>query len=498
MIDRTLLERKTRGYWDHYNHKHPEPCLERYIENLLPDEMQYAQGILPDATCDLLVLLVGFSIEPLLQDVYAYRPQKVLLILNKRYGRRTPGADWGRMVERLIGKLPEPPKVVKSAVIQAGPQQVFQVLLRCVRQTEGVIVDITGAKKNMVAGAFLFAAFANVPVSYVDFDDKAYDHEWGKPYGYGCRIGILRNPYETFALRDWERVHELYRRYKFRDARRLLIGEDGKGEPSTILATMRKYLLDSEPAIQTLAKVLCCYELWDAGLYNEAADQARKIDDFQPPTAVILLDGEWFETEQARFKGGLSNFYEDTPEFHAYVYDELARIGRLIGFNHDYRSAFLRAGSLNEIVMTVRMVTLSQANERGEVLAKIEEKGIPRAEWLFEQLISGKPFKWHSIEFSPTKLMQKWWTQLAENLFNTEEGWRDFIHRRNDLIHQYFSPPPKWAQDALDFVRANVEDFWGPETEKTVNTEALHWSELCQLTGLEQYLTPNLTADESD
>jgi hypothetical protein len=511
MMNQAHLERKTQRYWDNYEHANPEPCLERYIVELLPEEMKHAQQNkkLPDKTCDTLVLLVGFSIEPLLQAVYAYKPRKVFLILNQRYGRDKSGENWGKMVERLIGKLPKPPDTIKQDVIQAGPQQVFRTLLKRVRQTEGAIIDITGAKKNMVAGAFLYAALASVPVSYVDFADDAYDPEKGKPYGYLCDVGALDNPYEKFALRDWERVRQLYHRHKFCDARRLLVGEDGKTS-NTVLATMMEYLPDSEQPIRVLAEILHCYELWDAGLYNEAAEQARKITGFRPPTAVERLDGKWFKTEQARFTRGLANFYEDTPEFQAYVYDELAHIDRLIKFNHDYRSAFLRAGSLNEVVMVARLVRLVGGDPEMPDLIKVLQDTTPKASLLFEQL--GKPVGsnfeigkdiWISkatpkITVSLAAPMQQWWLQLDDNLFNTQEGWRDLIHRRNDLAHQYYSPPLKWAEDALAFVTANVEDFWGADAGKDIQIHALPWPEVCQLAGLGEYLPPNLSSDVSD
>ncbi len=514
MIDKGSLERKTRSYWCNYDHENPEPCLEWYIEELLPEEMEYARknDKLPNGDCDALVLLVGFSIEPLLQAVYAYEPKKVFLVLNQRYGQK-PGGNWGEMVARLIGKLPEPPEIIEQDVIQAGPQQVFQTLLEQVREIEGTVVDITGAKKNMVAGAFLYAALANVPVSYVDFADDAYDPREGKPYGYGCDIDPLDNPYEKFALRNWGRIRQLYHRHKFRDARRLLVGEDSKMSNS-VLTTMREYLPNSESAINTLGEILRCYELWDAGLYNEAAEQARKIAGFHPPTAVQCLGGKWFEIGQARFKRGLANFYEDTIEFQAYVYDELARIDRLIEFNHDYRSAFLRAGSLNEVVMLARLVELVSDDSQKEALVAALQPRTPGAYSVFDNL---RRSAGHSFQIGPTgndeihynvcfqnapeiavviTEQMDWWRNAP--LFDYQGSWKQFINRRNDLAHKYYSPPREWARDALNFVQANVEDFWGADAGEDIKPRALLWSEVCQLTGLGEYLPPNLLSDVSD
>lgn len=88
----------------------------------------------------------------------------------------------------------QPPNIDCEPIGAATPPHVFQALLKHLYGDSNVIVDITGAKKSMVAGAFLYAAFANVPVSYVDFDDDKFNPEHAKPYGYACRIGRLVNP----------------------------------------------------------------------------------------------------------------------------------------------------------------------------------------------------------------------------------------------------------------------------------------------------------------
>src|SRR5207247_6584775 len=59
-----------------------------YIANLLPRELQFAQhgNRLPvSSSCDLLVLMLGFTLEPLLQVIATYKPKKVLMVLNKQY-----------------------------------------------------------------------------------------------------------------------------------------------------------------------------------------------------------------------------------------------------------------------------------------------------------------------------------------------------------------------------------------------------------------------------
>jgi hypothetical protein len=232
------LRRMTQDYWlDAECLEYPD-AVRRYIRDLLPHELAYARGhdAIPSCPqrCDWLALLVGYSWEPLLQAVCVYRPENILLVLNEHYGD-TSGVALGRELADIIRALPQelfsaggevqihpdPPEFAGER-----PAQIFRFLrdrfLPRLREAEQprIVLDITGAKKSMVAGAYLFGAHANVDVSYVDFDE--YDSRRSRPYGYSCRIGLLANPYEAFRLRDWQRVGQLYEQYAFGAARALL------------------------------------------------------------------------------------------------------------------------------------------------------------------------------------------------------------------------------------------------------------------------------------
>jgi len=512
--DERVMKRKTEGYWDalRRNYGNPIPVWREYVENLLPEEMacMEAGGRLPTTSCQALVLLVGQSVEPLLQSVWAHNPQELLLILNQQYDEQTTGEDFAFTLRDLLSLLPTEHRVqnghIRQVVVEAKPANVFRALVEQTRDWEGTIIDITGAKKSMVSGAFLYAAYAGVPVSYVDFDDAAYSAEYGKPYGYASHIRSFENPYTAFALRDWERVRQLYHRYRFRDARLLLIGEGDDG-PGTVMAIMTKYLPGSASAIEKLVTVLRCYELWDGGDHNRAAEIASELEDFEPPTVVSMLGGRWFRVSDTKFVGGLPTFFEDTPGFRAYVYDELGRIERLIKFNHDYRSAFLRASGLNEIVMVARMVELvGEHPGKGDLLRVLQER-TPRTRKLFSELMkpTGHNFQTGKdigikggapeITVEIDKGMEHWWEQPCAHPFDREDGWCELIYRRNDVTHKYFSVPRDWAQGALGFVYANVEDLWGSRPDE-IRTRAMKWSELCKLADLRQFLPPNLCTEE--
>ena len=208
--------------------------LRRYIDELLPEELALARerGHLPaldqlwGSRCDVLVLLVGHSFEPLLQAICAYQPTEVVPVLNEEYGTKNlRGTDMYRRLKKLLPKLKqkslinkdkEPPLRPCEPLKEDTPLAVFRFLLEQLRdnwEKQSIVIDITGAKKSMVAGAFFFAAYSNTPISYVDFD--RYDEDYGRPYGCTCKIGLIANPYRDFRLRDWAEVRRLYGQYAF-------------------------------------------------------------------------------------------------------------------------------------------------------------------------------------------------------------------------------------------------------------------------------------------
>jgi hypothetical protein len=283
--------------------------LEKYVgegseQGLLGRHMRYAldhgRVAVDRDQCNTLVLLVGHSVEPLLQSIWAHEPHRLVLIFSPSYFSsdrpedRWSGQDYYDLFKELLRNLPtelrkdwwhvldeqDQAKRIPQHLKETTPAAVFQELLRWVRNQRKVVIDITGAKKSMAAGAFLYAAYADVSVSYVDYDDEAYQLEFRAPFGYLCHIRHFSSPYRDFALRDWEQVQQLYQRYHFREARRLLMHEEG------IIAAMegrlsgqdQAYFVEEQiEAARTLAEVLAFYELWDAGDFQGAWEQAQDL-----------------------------------------------------------------------------------------------------------------------------------------------------------------------------------------------------------------------------
>lgn len=507
-----------REFWGRYEPSQINTAMKDYVcrghpqlagKSLFEAEMDCARedGHLPSDKCNTLVLLVGFSLEPLLQSVYAYKPSKVFLILNLE---GYMGETWkvfadhvteaiGHLVQK--GLLPMMPQFLgkngEGYPTISKPEAVFQTLVEALHDETNVVIDITGGKKSMVTGAYMYAAYAGTRISYVDFEE--YDPEHRRPYGYSCIIGELANPYREFSLREWERVRALYSRYQFCDARTLL---------DLIMPTMKKVMPKTEAPISKLALLLEYYRKWDSGDFRGAKQAASTLGEFkQQPSAVTTLGDHWFETSHNDFKNKPVHFYGDSSALQAYVCDELARIRRLIDYNEDYRSAFLRAGSVNEIIMIARLVKLvTNRDDQTKLLDSLDKK-TPGASAVFDKLIepTGKDIKIDkdrkkdtlSFPGAPTITiphpapMNFWWR--ATRLFNNHDGWKKFLYRRNDLAHQYFSVPSQWAEEAHRFVQADFEDFLGHQiSDLNLRTSILPWQEICDLCGITPFLPTNL------
>jgi hypothetical protein len=182
-------------------------------------------------------------------------------------------------------------------------------------------------------------------------------------------------------------------------------------------------------------------------------------------------------------------------------------------YKEDYRSAFLRAGGVNEIVMLARVVVLvSNPKDRDDLLNALDQR-TPSISSVFNALLKPQGPQSQDLTIGPQHRcdirfqnapsitvrypgpMNSWW-QNTRFFRDPQNGWDDFLTRRNELAHKYFSVPEDWAKDALTFVKANFNDFLKSiptsEVRTEVRTEALPWPELCDLCGLSRFLPPNL------
>ncbi|WXG41611.1 MAG: hypothetical protein WED07_12750 [Candidatus Freyarchaeum deiterrae] len=515
--------------------------VEEYIQRLLPKELDYRREhskITLEPT-EILVQLVGFSWEPLLISVCAYKPKEVILILNEWYGE-LGGAARGDKYKELVNKLKDKnlvevkPEVAPSPweTVKDTPQAVFKYLrkhiLPLLNEGKRVVIDITGAKKSMVSGAYLFAAYTNTPVCYVDDE---FSERYGKPYGYTCKVSELKNPMELFKLREWDRVRQLYERFAFWSA---------KGLVEEIKESIRNFLKDEEgienflddetlKSINSLWEWLNFYGLWADGDYRGSwnfKEMSKRISDEHCPTAVKKLGKIW--PDKNDLKSGIDSIeglrdieksiYLKDEEILVYADDELAKIRSLIQYGEDFRSALLRATGLNEFLLKARVVRLwvnnqfviemnesifnreNMKNRDQDLLSKIDGKILEfsGAPYLIKSLrwISSKPdycilingqvtgeVKAHRSE-NALKL-NKFWENIKFEGLNLPD---DVFTLRNKAIHFCLSFSKEIADVAVIMAEKNLKEFkenWVKTASTNWKFEAMSWEELCDLCGID-------------
>ena len=169
MLTEQNLKYASKNYWDEpLDEESLKDQMERYVcqsrpllgdRSLLQAELEWAEDKdqIQAQPHETLVLLVGFSPEPLLQSVCAYKPDKLILILNQWYGDDEGSVFVGHLQEGiehleqqgLIHALPELVNDPGYVLPQDDPTSVFKTLIEALRDEEDAVIDITGGKKSM-------------------------------------------------------------------------------------------------------------------------------------------------------------------------------------------------------------------------------------------------------------------------------------------------------------------------------------------------------------
>lgn len=449
--------------------------MRQYITRLLPTELAQCEkpkrlkrlSKLPGEKCDVLVLLVGHSFEPLLQAVVAYQPAEVVPVLNRQYGENMSGRQMAHLLGSLLSDLVRHDLVAEAVslrdcdlLVDDTPSAVFRLLLQELRNcwAKSVVIDITGGKKSMVSGAFFYAAYSNTPISYVDFGE--YPKDRGRPYGFTCDIGLIDNPYRDFFLRDWAEVRRLYQKYAFAAAGQLVEGILSEMQCSAFFAE------DGEEVVATrrLLAALQVYEAWDNGDFQ----RAKKLIDGQAeilpsefldqgvPWAVTVLGDSWpyasheLEADQAareildahlKLKHGdpdpESSIFAQPELLLAYVEDELAKAGRLVAIKEDYRAGFLRAVALDEYLLRARLALLWL---NGRLVCKDDGRPVRR---------SDRSDDWWT----------RWFTELAR-CTRISQMRKTLCHAQRRSDDPQYLPLSYKRDQVSDEIRLVVEDDW--------------------------------------
>lgn len=552
MIDYSQLQdelhRLTNEHWNRND-------AEWYIRNLLPLEMECAQQQVEK--CDTLALLIGFSEDPLLQTIWKYRPQRIVLVLNSSYcdnrGNEQKGKrraeEWVEYIQ-LMAQLGFCPQLavprfdrpdgerrdIAIAAEEAKPDWIFRELrdrlLSDQRAGKQIVVDITGAKKNMASGAFLFAAYAGAGISYVDFGD--YDPQKRRPLGYTCRIGAQPNPYRILGLRDWERVEKLYEQFAFGSAG-IEVARLSKamGDGLQEAAGAGTYFSEEQrQAVKRLEQVLVILDKWDNGDYTSAwqhwmtsendgsASLQSQMPKFPLPHVIEYLGSRrWpfaegkaasvFLKEHIELKRGKAtpedSIFNQPDLLLKYAFDERDKINRLIRYQNDYRSAFLRSAGLDELLLKARVailwltdqlqmdgnpnVSLKTDKARFDILAESPSAGGFR-DFLHDPdkaLQFRVPGGFTVRRKSGVSIVMTSYWQVP----NCPIDHQTLVRLRGEAIHTHLSIPISYADAAYRIADCALTDFadnWVALLKKPVPTHQpwhLGWNDLCTHCGLD-------------
>jgi hypothetical protein len=571
VLKREVLERETKKYWTKLDER-DRPDIDDYVDNLLPLELstenEFRQiKVSPDDRCDVLFLLVGYSLEPLLQSICVHHPPLVILVLNKKLSTTIEGRGLDHELRRAAKRAclndeirrtwHATPPVFETLSTGDTPQEVFRVLRNKVlslldearrrgASPPRVVVDITGAKKSMTAGAYLLAAYADVKVTYVDFDE--YSPRFGRAFGYTCQIGPLENPYRIFRIAEWQRVRELYGQYAFQAALETLnvIAPDAEGPDADKSFFEPKEL----EAIKVLRAVLGVYDQWENGNLHQAhalavAGVLASVPRTIWPTAVEELGRDWPHVDPGS-KSSPGDFLKQVKRLETgggdlsrslflhqggrllvtYARDELAKIRRLIDPKSDFRSALLRSAGLFETLLKARLMILWNdgllvlAATQGE-LARMALDADARAsadrflaEFSSARVVVGvldgsgnDEERTLTPRYVPEKLHPLIGTKAAPGCgFRRKRDTAsavvgpslgDFCKSpqmnpdqlfdlRNKAIHFCLSVPRDWAELAWRITHENLEAFekgWSA-AGTDVKTQVPDWDDLCQVCGV--------------
>lgn len=530
------LDQLTVDHW-----KRTQRQIETYITTLLPCEMQYAnQQETPKAKqgpCDTLALLVGFSPDPLLQAIWAYRPLRIVLVLNSDY-RGTTGkfmcryfVDWIQQLVRSEAFQQSQPadrpmpaiseqQDVRVARQEATAEWVFQaltdLLLADQQVGKSIVVDITGAKKKMAAGAYLFAAYAGAQISYVDFEK--YDPESRRPYGYSCDISPMLNPYDQLGLRDWQHVRNLYDQFAFGKAVAEVVMLRQQMERHKYLDTPEK-----QAAMTKLQAALAALEQWDNGDFYAAQKdwEGQALPKDLMPQAMKALGKDWpsarkgdlYQQHLELKQGGSSpqdSIFNHPEWLLVYAHDELDKIDRLIRFNNDYRSALLRSAGLDEFLLKARIAILwlakmiqptqpnesffaivnsSSATQFRRFLQNRNDRRTQRPtidlEFFDDNTRQKSPFQFERTQQNVRNcILAEYWNAVS-GMTPTSMN-----NLRGESIHTHLAIPRNSAKAAYDIGVASLYDFrkhWITLLKKNAPSYTswqLDWNDLCAACGV--------------
>lgn len=187
---------------------------QKFVSQHRPEQLKEVYG---------LIQIVGSSPEPLILSLSFLQPERVFFIYTEDYG-----ANVNRILEET-GLIKRPDIVDKPpvAVHSSDVAEIYRLVKECWvnwRPKSGgksIVLDITGGKKSMIAGAAMAAALLDLKVCYVDSNEYLPVARRPKP---GTEyLLVLPNPFATLGEIKLSKAIELFNRAEYELSSRIFV-----------------------------------------------------------------------------------------------------------------------------------------------------------------------------------------------------------------------------------------------------------------------------------
>ncbi len=492
--------------WQEYIQGNGSHFSQHHIGSLLEAEIAYMQKKkrLPKVADNVtLVILVGESLQPLLQSIHIYQPKRLIAVFNEAYGDdyrrqiepkryRIAAAYWD-VVEQILTVMPSC-NAQPLTIEQDAPNDVFDKLQTAIaadltNPQIAVVIDITGAKKIMSAGAFLLAAFTEAQISYVNPTEL----ERGRPFGFSAEFQVVGNPIDRFALREWQQIERLYRQHDFFGA-------------LNILAPIIHTFDDATNRLEQFRLFLTICDSWENGLFKQAnADQAFLNHSFRSsiPASVAQLAPLWPESDGTAEL--VAEFFKQPQSILLYARDEFERIKRLTTLDDEKtalnrrRSAFSRAFALHETLLKARVMQCYYAGDYTLVPCgdwDFDSDHLAKFEWRLIHKV-GEDANWRLLSGQQQKLdvtsSKKAHFEIAfsAKLFEKPSEFEGVRDTRNRVAHSYFPVGEVRLLEVIALVEGNLHNYethWASPLSAETRLAPPRWDEVVKQFELDRWI----------
>lgn len=458
-----------------------------------------------------LIFLLGHSTEPLYLSVGVHLPGKIYLVVSDtlmrdhNFSRSTierriralyraflrDGFDPNEEVEIKFEVFTEsiPEESDSGETSGDAGMDVFCKLrdLMVTIENDGsnkIILDITGSKKNMVAGAFLFGVYNRFGegedekriLHYVDH--TVYDFALGRPRFGTCYSSEVKNIYTTFKLSERKKLKEYFDREDFLRAR------DLAGEINKALSGVSQYK-DKAEFYGKLYYLCEAYYLWRNCFYEKAYKVLidNDLDHFIREPIREIADsaikynngtrGEWGEDDDIRLLGKskvLLTYFADVIAFNERMLEE-DEDGHVNTENP--RENFLKVYSIFEMMLEFHIYNLAKGNN---LLFYYDRRFPSQLDW---GTLMTLPNSWDYKTFTSLLYKKECIAKILKGFVDFRSGSIKpfpFWHSIRNHPHEKIYVKPDNSYSISDDLKSFLNEVLKESGYKDIRNLTMHWS----------------------